>query len=263
MKKCLPAIMLAYFALYANLNAAAPVNSLDLFLHSCDLPERRAAYLDILNYRGQYVDQIKQGLETLASTKEERIGVLNRLIYLAAIIRSDNFIQPLVSIFRNYYELGGSCNVCCPIVFALTLYGAFENWSLPHELIANVSTSGMAYDVRDGVYKLEGMRSKPFTIEPLSWEPFADPEVQKWFESIQEFSVDELIRIAGPANLNANERHIASEVLAGKVIDDKNLTELYWLAIEELPRDPSGRYLCCTYEAIERAEIARAQKREK
>jgi len=207
----------------------------------------------------QYVDQIKQGLETFARTKEKRIDVLNRYIYLAAIIRSDKFIDPLVSIFKNYYDLGGSCNVCCPIVFALTLYGAFTNWSLPPEMMSDLSSS-MVGDLRRGIYEIENKKRKPLAIEsPLAL--FADPEEQKWFERIKLLSADELIRIAGPENADDNERHIASEVLAGKVTDDKNLTELYWLAIEELPHNPSGRYQCCTYQAVERAEIAKSLKK--
>jgi hypothetical protein len=71
-------------------------------------------------------------------------------------------------------------------------------------------------------------------------------------------SVEELIKITGPENPDPNERLLAAQALVGKVIDDKNLTELYWLAIEELPRDASGIYLCDTLRAIARAEIAKS-----
>jgi hypothetical protein len=258
MKKRQIAVSFAPLFLLVNLNAAIPANSLDVFLHSAYLSERRAAYLDIVKNGAQYVDQIKQGLETFARTKEKRIDVLKRYIYLAAMIRSDKFIDPLVSIFENYDALGGECVYCCPIIFALTLYGAFSNWSPPAEMMADLS-NGMVSDLRMGILDIVKMKSKPLAIES-TLALFADPEKQKWFERIKLLSAEELIKISGPENPDDNERHIASEVLAGKVVDDKNLIELYWLAIEELPHDPSGRYRCCTYQAIERAEIAKAQK---
>jgi hypothetical protein len=258
MEKQLLAILFACFVLLTNQNAAVGANSLAVFLHSPKISERRAAYLDIVKNGAQYVDQIKQGLETFARTKEKDIGVLKRYIYLAAMIRSDKFIDPLVAIFENYDALGGECVYCCPIVFALTLYGAFSNWSPPAEMMAD-SSNRMVSDLLTGIQQIDDMKNKPLIWERWKVE-FADPEKQKWFERMESLSVQELIRMAGPENADSNERYWAAQALAGKVIDDGNLTDLYWLAIEPLAHDPSPFYLCCTYQAIERAEIAKAQK---
>jgi hypothetical protein len=257
MKKYLPAILLACFMLHSNLNASAPPNSLDEFLRSQDLFKRRAAYLNILNNREKYIRRVEQGLKTFARTKEKNIDVLKRHIYLAAIIRSDRFLEPLVSISKNYNDLGGWCTYCCPIVFTLSLYGAFQNWS-PPETMTGPETY-MLVDLRIGIERLKNMKNQTLIPKRLKIE-FADPGKQKWYERIETLPLEELICLTGPENADPSERYFASHALPGRVIDSKNLAELYWLAIEELEDDASGIYLCSIYEAIERAEIARAQE---
>lgn len=257
MKKSLPAILLACLILHSNLNAAAPPNSLDEFLRSQDLSKRRAAYLDILNNRGRYIRRVEHGLETFARTKEKNIDVLRRYIYLAAIIRSERFLEPLVSIFENYSDLGGWCTYCCPIIFTLTLYGAFQNWS-PPETMTGPETY-MLVDLRTGIERLKNMKNQ--ALVPNRREVvFADPGKQKWYERIESLPLEELICLTGPENADLGERYFASHALPGRVTDNKNLAELYWLAIEELEDDASGIYLCSIYEAIERAEIASSQE---
>jgi hypothetical protein len=234
-------------------------NSLEVFLHSPKISERRAAYLDILKNQQQYIDQIKLGLEAFERTKEKRIDILKRYIYLAAIIRSDRFIEPLVTVFKDYEDLGGECIYCCPITFALSLYAAFTNWSPPPEIMTK-TTDLILTDLRSAVQRIVRMKSKPLVKEPYRIE-FADPEEQKWFEGLELLPVEELIKKTGPENTDSSERYLGALALSGKVIDDRNLTELYWLAIEELTHDASGFYRCCVYHAIERAETAKAQKK--
>jgi hypothetical protein len=258
MKKQLLAILFACFVLLTNQNAAVGANSLAVFLHSPKISERRAAYLDIVKNREQYINQIKKGLETFERTKENRIEVLKRYIYLAAMIRSDKFIPSLVAIFKDYGDLGGSCIYCCPIEFALSLYAAFTNWSPPPEILTR-TTDTILTDLRTLIQDIAERKSKPLVWEPLRVQ-FADPEKQKWFERMELLSVEELIKMTGPENADSDERYWAAQALAGKVIDEKNLTDLYWLAIEEFPSDASGFFRCNTYAAIERAEIAKAQK---
>jgi hypothetical protein len=238
--------------------ALIPTGPLGVFLQSPEISERRAAYQDILKNSERYIEQIKKGLEIIERAKLIRIDVLKRYIYLAAIIRSDKFIDPLVSIFKSYRALGGECVYCCPIVFALTLYGAFSNWSPPADMISGWGDR-MVSDLRTEIQQIDDMKNKPLVWERLKVE-FADPEKQKWFERIESLPVQELIKMTDPENADSNERYWAVQVLGGKVINDKDLTELYWLAIEALSDDPSPFYLCCTYQAIERAEIAKAQK---
>jgi len=260
MKNPLPAILLACFMLHSNLNAAATPNSLDEFLRSQDLSKRRASYFNILNNRERYIRRVEKGLKTFARTKEKNIDVLKRYIYLSAIIRSERFLEPLVSIFEKYNELGGWCTSCCPIVFTLSLYGAFKNWS-PPETMTGPETY-MLVDLRTGIERLKNMKNQAL-IPKRCKVVFADPEKQKWYERIESLPLDELICLTGPENADLSERYFASHALPGRIIDNKNLEELYWLAIEELEDDASGIYLCSIYEAIERAEIARAQEEKK
>lgn len=233
-----------------------PMDALGVFLQSAEISERRAAYLDILKNRGLYIDQIKQGLETFERIKDRRFDILNRYIYRAAIIRSDKFINPLVMLINDYGYLG-ECIYCCPIIFALTLYAGFANWSPPAEITTNTVNTNIA-DLLNGIQYLFNTKSRPLVSEPTRTLS-ADPKEQKLLDEMYLLSEEELIKKAGPENANYSERCITSSVLSRKVVDDRNLTELYWLAIEE-PRDASGIYRCNVYWAIERAEIARAQK---
>jgi hypothetical protein len=259
MRRQLSAISVACFVLLTNVGAVLGANPLELFLHSPDLAERKAAYLDIVKNSAQYVDQIKQELETFAATKEIRIDVLKRYIYLAAIIRNDKFIEPLVAIFKNYEALGGECIYCCPIEFALSLFAAFADWSPPPEIMTK-TTAQIPTDLRTLIWHIEDMKRRPEIREGYIVE-FADTEKQKWFERLTALSVEELIKLTGPENADSDERFWAALPLSRKVTDDKYLTELYWLAIEELPPGGGiGSYLCDIYAAIERAEIAKAQK---
>ncbi len=236
-----------------------PSNSLEVFLWSPKISERKAAYLDIIAAKGKYIEEIKEGLETFEKTKDRRFDALNRLIYLATIIRDETLISPLVMLLEDYDYLWEQCLYRCPIVFALEIYAAFMNWSPSAEWMANLSWNDMVIDLGLGIQTIEGWKNKPLEKRPVQIH-FGDPEAQKKIREMELLSEEELIQKAGPENDDITERWYCVEILAQSVADDKNLAELYWLAIEEPFTDGSQQFRYALYWAIVRAEIARAQQ---
>jgi hypothetical protein len=239
--------LLICLILFVDLNAAARSGSLDKFLNSTERSERKAAYLDILKNKEAYIDQIQEELGAFQRNKDRRFHMLSKLLYLAAIIRSEKFINPLWKMFNDYDYLGYECVYCCPIVLTLTLYASLDK------------ENDMSHDLRERMRREIEKKDIKLVREHSRW-PYGSPESQKLISKMELLSVGELIKMAGPENTDRTQRYNATYVLGLVVIDDKNLSDLYWLAIEDMP-DASGIYLCNVYEAIERAERARAQKK--
>jgi hypothetical protein len=66
----------------------------------------------------------------------------------------------------------------------------------------------------------------------------------------------ELIRIAGAENPDGRERTAAAYTLEYTVDSSRNLSDLYWLAIDDI-NDASAQYRYAVYTAIYRAEKAK------
>jgi len=258
MTKPILSALLTIFMLFINLNASLPSDSLDKFLNSAERSERKAAYLDILQNKEAYIDQIQKELETFQRTKDRRFNILNRLLYLAAIIRSEKFIDPLWKMFNDFDYLFSTCIYCCPIDLTLTLYATYTTWSPPNEIFD--TRNGMTVHLKEAIRREKGSKDVPLIREHY-YPQYLSPESQELIliRKMELLSVEELIKMAGPENPDGTQRSFATYVLGLAIIDDKNLTELYWLAIEN-PHDVSGIDLCNVYGAIERAERARAQK---
>jgi hypothetical protein len=256
MTKPILSALLAIFILFINLNASLPSDPLDKFLNSAERSERKAAYLDILQNKEAYIDQIQKELETFQRTKDRRFNILNRLLYLAAIIRSEKFIDPLWKMFNDFDYLWHTCIYCCPIDLTLTLYATYTTWSPPNEIFD--TRNDMTVQLQEAIRREKGSKDIPLIREHSNY-PYGSPEHRELMGKMELLSVEDLIKMAGPENPDLTQRSNATYVLGLVVIDDKNLTELYWLAIEA-PHDVSGIYLCNVYWAIERAERARAQK---
>ena len=88
---------------------------------------------------------------------------------------------------------------------------------------------------------------------------FARSEDREQLEKIEALSEKELIQLADPSNEDESVRYDAIMVLSCNVIDDKNLIDLYWLALEEL-RDAVSAYRRNICTAILRAERAKTIK---
>jgi len=233
------------------LGAASSENMLDVFLSSASLADRRAAYLDILKNPNAYSDQILLYLENWQKTSDQDAEVLDRVIYLASAIKKNEFVGPLVNIASDPEYQEHKCIYWCPAIFALAVYSISRPWISPGQ-----STNWNIPHIPDMDSLLRGLslsRSSPGIM-------FAQSEDQEALSKAETMSEDELIHQAAPSNKNMETRWIAVSVLACTVQDDKNIAELYWLALEEIG-EQHFEYRYSIYKAILRAEKARIEKR--
>lgn len=79
-------------------------------------------------------------------------------------------------------------------------------------------------------------------------------------EKAHRLSEKELIKQAGPENTDHKSRYAAVFELAYTVVNDTNLMDLYWLAVNELT-DASMEYRNHVYKAILRAEKSKAMQK--
>lgn len=116
---------------FGNLNIAIASDALEVFLSSENSQEERRIFFEIVKNQKRYSAQVKQKLETFQKTRDPKINVLNKLLYLAAIIKSDKFVEPLVKMLEDKQYLMDECIYDCPIVFTLTVFAISTNWSPP------------------------------------------------------------------------------------------------------------------------------------
>jgi hypothetical protein len=256
LKKAVLISSLVSVILSANLNAALPSNSLDTFLNSEDIRERKTAYLDILRNKDSYIDPIQLRLESFRRTKDQRFSILNKLICLTAIIRSEKFISTLWEMYEDYDYIWEDCIYSCPIIFTLTLYTLYTDWSPPKE--SKNADNSMGHDLNAIILWARESRKLPL-IRGRSGMHFRRPEDQEWLRQTESLPEEQLIEIVGPENPDSDTRLWASTILANTVVDSANLIELYWLAIEDMTDDASGLYRGSIYRAILRAERAKTE----
>jgi hypothetical protein len=220
-------------------------NALDVFLNSTSISERKAAFLDIAKNSDAYTARILGCLVQWKEIKDKDFTTLNKLIYLAAVLKRDDFIEPLLNIAGNPEYTKYGCIYNCPVILALEVFAVSNRWTPTDQIIAKLPQ-----------LKFYGQIS---LLRRLSGIQFARPEDQELLSKTETLSEEELIRQAAPFNSDYKTRWLAAEVLANTVADDKNLLSLYWLAIEEV-WDAACQYRCSIYEAILRAEKARTLK---
>lgn len=86
--------VLCVLFILGDLNISMSSDALDVFLNPKNMSEQRKAFLEILKSEKNYSAQVQRKLEAFQKTKDSKINVLNRLLYLAAIIKSDKFVEP-------------------------------------------------------------------------------------------------------------------------------------------------------------------------
>jgi hypothetical protein len=231
-------------------------NALDVILNSTSVSERRTAYLNILENPSLYADQVLLRLEDWLKAYRQNINdpdkivSLNRLIYLAAALKGNKFVGPLVKIATDSEYKEQQCIYCCPAIFALAVYSITKPWESPGQ-----RTNWNIPDIPDVNSML-----KDFALLPSSGHlEFPDPKGQQLLRRTETMSEEELIKQASPFDMDYTARWLAAEFLSWKVRSDRNLDELYWLALEDMDGTDIF-YRCCIYYAILRAEKARAEK---
>jgi len=252
MRKSLLISLFGCLVFIPSQNSAFSTNSLDILLKSTSISERRTAYLDILKDPDAYVDQILLGIDIWQKTRDQGIEVLNRLIYLAAVLKKDEFIEPLINIANDPEYTEHECIYDCPAIFALAVFTTSMHWTPPVQTV-DLEIPYLQYlDSLMSMRRTSLRRTRPGIT-------FSRSEDQELLSKTETLSEEELIQQAAPFNKDHMTRWLAAEVLSYTVTDDKNLLDLYWLAIEEVD-DASCQYRCSIYTAILRAEKAKIIK---
>jgi hypothetical protein len=244
-------ITLAAFC-FGNLNIAIASNALEVFLDSTNNPEERRSFFEIVKNQKEYSAQIQNKLEAFQKTRDSRISVLNKLLYLAAIIKSDKFIQPLVKMLEDEQYLVDECIYDCPIVFTLTVFAISTNWSPPASMNKSEKQNTKVYDL---LSKIRWIRNWPLPRDKAR-DHTKGAGIDDSLEKAHHLSENELIKQAGPENTDDDSRYAAAYKLSYTVVSDTNLIDLYWLAVKEVT-DASMEYRNSVYTAILRAEESR------
>jgi hypothetical protein len=201
----LPSITLAVLC-FCNLNIAIASNALDVFLSSEKNPEERRAFSEIVKNQKQYSAQVQQKLEAFQKTRDPRINVLNKLLYLAAIIKSDKFVQPLVKMLEDEQYLMDECIYDCPIVFTLTVFAISTNWSPPASMSKSQEQNTKVYDL---LPRIRYIRNLPLRREEAG-DYIKGPGIDVLLEKAHRLSKKELIKQAGPENTDLDSRYAAA-----------------------------------------------------
>jgi hypothetical protein len=249
------AILVSYGLLLfvGNPHAAVASDCLKILLTSADIAERRVAYLDIIKNKEAYIDQVQGELNTYRQIKNPRSDIFNRLLYLAAVLKSEKLINPLERILEDTDYLQNQCLYDCPLSLAIAVYAVALDSSFGKNGAADGDTILSSESLLRSIRNSPLVRGRP----QIEWASQQNQELQRKAVSLSEV---ELIKQAGPDTWDATLRLIAADVLANTVIDDTNLTDLYWLALEELYPDGAQEYRTFIYQAILRAEKAGASK---
>jgi len=223
---------------------------LNRFLYSESLNDRQKAFDIIVSSENKYRNIV---LRELKKHSTKPAGTPDALIYLAAVIKDQRYIQPLTSLINNVDYSSKHCIYSCPIVFSLVIFGTVMNHSLPtlDEKLTAVSD-----------LKSEAKRVRGISIKPEKASKYMEgPAVDQLLAQLETLPLADVIKLAGPHTQNGNKRLAAAVVLQAHVTDAEYLKDLYWLAIAELPNDASGEYRNAIHWAIYRAETSRNLKR--
>jgi hypothetical protein len=226
---------------------------MDEFLLSPFLDARRRAYDHIIANKERFLPALR---EILASWRERMrtIRYLNKLVYLAAIFRHGSLIPSLEEMIEEP-AFAFNCLYNCPLTFTMSIYGYFTAWKPP----AGEFVMGEQPDIAWIIHDIRGDIQRIGKADYKKGDPrnsIKGPGVDDLFDRMVKLNEKELIKIAGPENMDGWERTVAAYTLEYTVDNSSNLDDLYWLAINEIV-DASAQYRSAIYWAIYRAERAR------
>jgi len=226
--------------------SSSPTDSLILLINSKDLTVKREAFQEIANNGEMYSDEIFSRLTRYSESKTGSIEELNTLIYLAAVVKDKRFLGPLWEMLIVDEYLVDECLYECPIIFSLSVYAIATDWNTPEKL-------------NDPNIKVEDFYRIYHSLGSLSlqkdhaYNHLSGPGIDEQLKQVSKLSEENIIKQAGPENRDTRLRYAAVYELGYSIADDKNLMDLYWLAINENV-DASGQYRSAIYRAILRAE---------
>jgi hypothetical protein len=235
---------------YAQQQIPGPPDSYDVLLHSKSIAHQRTALEAVLHSPEKYIPRIQQSLRGYPRLLRTDPAAANRAVYISALLRDPTFPPLLVKQLGNAKVLE-ECMYPCPVVFALTVQAGFAGWMLPTNLDSQLTTVD---DLRSSIRNLSHLNLKVGSIEDAVQGPILE-EHRKELEGKNE---EQLIQMAGPTSKSYEIRVLAACRLETLIADSRNRVELYLLALNEI-RDNSGEYRDALYQAIYRAELAKAR----
>jgi hypothetical protein len=238
------------FPAHAQEPNAKQVDSYYVLLHSRSLAVQRKALAAIINDPKRYIPRIQRSLRDYPRVLQTDPVAANRAVYVSALIRDPSFPRLLVKHLGNPDVLD-DCIYPCPLVFALTVQASFAGWRPPSSLDPQLTT---VYDLRSNIRYVLRLKLSVGRIDDVVQGPWLE-EHRKEIEGKTE---KELIQMAGPTSKSVDARQLAADRLETLVTTSGNRVELYLLALNEV-RDASGEYRESVYQAIYRAELAKAR----
>ena len=165
-------------------------------------------------------------------------------------------MKPLVSLIENHEYSDRQCVYYCPIVFSLTIYECFSEYSLPTDLF-NKRLSAV-WDLQSDIKWVKGISLK----RERASKYIRGPAVDSLFRAYEVLTIEQLIELAGPYNEDYNSRTVAVDILSYSIDNDEHILRLYWLAIKAVCGN-GDEYRGAIYRAIYRAETAKSRKLQK
>lgn len=231
----------------------AQADEYDVVLRSSSPAEQRTALTEILRRPQDYVQRIQQTLRDYPKAVLRDRTAANRAIHVATLVRDPSFPPVLVGMLGDAAVID-ECIYACPVVFALTVHACFAGWTPPSTLDAKLDTVRALQNAIRYVSKTD-LRPRP--IETL----VQGPAVDRHRNEIEGKSEEELIHMAGPVSPPRAPRWLAAFALQASVATSKNRIALYVLLLNDLEADASDEYRGSIYQAIYRAETAKARGR--
>jgi hypothetical protein len=223
-----------------------------VLLHSRSLADQRTALTAVMRDTQNYVPRIQQSLLDYPRLLRTDPVAANRAVYVSALVRDPSFPPILVKNLGNASVLE-ECEYPCPVVFALTIQASFAGWRLPPNLDSNLTT---VHDLQTSIGYVPRLSLKVGSIDDV----VQGPALEEHRKELEGKTEEELIRMAGPATKSIDTRLFAAYRLETLVADSRNRIELYLLVLNEV-RDASGEYRDAVYQAIYRAEVAKARSK--
>lgn len=235
---------------YAQQPTAIATDSYDVLLHSRSVGNQRTALEAVLQEPLKYVPRIRESLRDYPRLLRTDRVAASRAVYISALVRDPSFPPLLVKNLGNADVLD-ECTYACPIVFALTIHASFAGWKLPSNLDSQLTTVN---DLRSSIRNVSHLTLKVESLEDV----VQGPAVERHRKELEGKTEGQLIQMAGPASKSYDSRLFAAFRLETMVTDSRNRVELYLLALNEV-RDASEEYRDAVYQAIYRAELAKAR----
>ena len=224
--------------------------TLSRLLYSKNAGERQQAFNIITSNIDKYRTAVLAELQSFARNPNK---TPDALLYLAAFIKDQRYIRPLVKLINNDKYSADHCLYSCPIVFSLAVFSSFTGDSVS-------GLNDKLNAVHD--YKSECERVKSVSLEPEYANKYASGTgIDSLLEELEALPLAEVIKQAEPENTDGHRRMAAAIVLQAHIANDKYIKELYWLAINNLPSDASGEFRDSIHWAIYKAETYRKQRK--